>query len=429
MNCEFFRPLLPADTDDLLESEEAHDLHRHLAECQSCRNERDELADAFTQVVRRPSAPAPEVWDRLLTSIGAELSEDPTRDDVVDLVATRLVLSKHEVRERRRKHSWLGKRVGPCVLLELLGQGAVGAVYRAYHSDYDVDVAVKVMDKRFLGSARVLDRMRREYEETSKISHPNVVRVFPCIECEDGTFATVSELVYGQELGDEIARKGKCAPAEAAAILLAIAKAVRAGHQEGVLHREISPGAVLVGPKGEIKLMDFVPERPRENDEMHLTRCGAMMRSPRYLSPEQCQNKPIDERTDLYGLGGVFYLLLTGRPPFHGSESVMEVFADKINGNGLHEPTEFAPDLPEDYQRVLAGLLARYPEERYADADALIEDLEALQRGWPVQAREPFPKLTRRSETQEPGSGASCFTSLLLLVAGAVALILWVTAS
>ena len=83
----------------------------------------------------------------------------------------------------------------------------------------------------------------------------------------------------------------------------------------------------------------------------------------------------------------------------------MEVFADKINGNGLHEPTEFAPDLPEDYQRVLAGLLARYPEERYADADALIEDLEALQRGWPVQAREPFPKLTRRSETQEPGSG------------------------
>lgn len=428
MNCEFFRPLLPADTDDLLEAEESRDLHRHLAECESCSMEREALSEAFDTVVRPTCAPAPEAWDRLVTSLDTELGEGPGEDDVVDLVAARLVLSKHEVRERRRKHSWLGKRVGPCVLLERLGQGAVGAVYRAYHSDYDVDVAVKVMHKRFLGSKPLLDRMRREYEETSKISHPNVVRVFPCIESEDGTFATVQELLDGQELGDEIARKGKCAPTEAAAILLAIAKAVRAGHGEGVLHRDIKPSAVLLGPKGEIKLTDFVPSRPRSQDDMYLTRCGSVMGTPRYLSPEQCEGKPIDERSDLYGLGGVFYLLLTGHPPFHAATTFMEVYQDKADGFGLHEPTEFSPDLPEDYQRVLAKLLARDREGRYASADALIEDLEALQRGLPVQAREPFPKLMRRSKTQELGSETSCFTSLLLLVAGVVALILWVTA-
>ena len=272
-------------------------------------------------------------------------------------------------------------------------------VYLAHDDVLDRSVALKVMSGRYADDEEFVERFKREAQSAAALSHPNIVSIYDRGEAEDGTYYIAMEYLPGGTLKDRILKRGALAPRTAAAVALQIAEALRAAHAAGVVHRDIKPHNVLVTDTGDIKVGDFGIARAATSSTM--TRTGSILGTAHYISPEQAMGEPVGQGSDLYSLGVVLYEMLTGTLPYDAETSI-GIAMKHVNGH-LVPPRELNPEVPEGINAVTTKLLAKSPEERYADADELIEDLERVLEGFEPAAA----KTTRVTTRPTPAAGTA----------------------
>jgi eukaryotic-like serine/threonine-protein kinase len=260
---------------------------------------------------------------------------------------------------------------------QILGRGGMGVVYKAVDTQLDEVVAIKTLPGDVMTrSPEDLERFKREIRLARKITHRNVLRTYDYGESE-GVYFISMEFVRGytlSELLDEA--EGRKMPSRASVgITRQISRGLHAAHEQGIIHRDIKPGNVLIDAKGEVKLMDFGIARMAETPE-GVTQAGLIVGTPHYMSPEQVQGKQLDARSDVYSMGVLIYEMLVGNRPFESS-SLTGILAAHITEKPK-PPIEKRPEIGRAVNDVVMRCLEKNPAARYADAGALLADLDRL---------------------------------------------------
>ncbi|HUF25443.1 MAG TPA: protein kinase [Gemmatimonadaceae bacterium] len=267
-----------------------------------------------------------------------------------------------------------------------LGEGGMGEVYLAEHVQLGRRCALKVMRRELLDDADAAARFRREAMNASGISHPNVATIFDFVEAPDGFTYLVMEYVDGESLSDLLAREGALAPWRAAVICRQVAGALGAAHDLGIVHRDLKPDNVMVsaGKDGRerVKVVDFGIAKAVESAQQQVTRTGFLIGTPAFMSPEQLVGDPIDGRSDLYSLGCILYEMLTGRRAFEGSFNVASI-ARRLDAHPPR-PRELDERIPAPLDEIVARLLARSADDRYASALVVVEALAPIAADAPI---------------------------------------------
>ena len=259
---------------------------------------------------------------------------------------------------------------------QILGRGGMGVVYRATDTQLDETVAIKtlpgdVMDR----SPEDLERFKREIRLARKITHRNVLRTYDYGEA-DGVYFISMEFVRGYTLSELQQETRQLAPRAALGIARQICRGLQAAHEQGIIHRDIKPQNVLIDSRGEVKLMDFGIARVVESPEA-MTQAGLIVGTPHYMSPEQVHGSTLDPRSDVYSMGILMYEMFAGRRPFESS-SLTGVRAAHITEKP--KPLiEVRADAGSRTSEIIMRCLAKDPRERYADAGALLTDLDRVQ--------------------------------------------------
>ncbi len=316
--------------------------------------------------------------------------------------------------------------LGEFRILRELGRGGMGVVYEAEQTSLRRHVALKVLRFGVVADAEAMQRFHREAETVARLHHTNIVPIF-AIGCEQGVHYYAMQLIAGSSLADVLdqsQRSGKPLGSEEVARWgLQAAEALAHAHQRGVIHRDIKPSNLLLDGEGVVWLTDF--GLAKRADEATLTLSGALMGTPRYMSPEQAEalRHPIDHRTDVYSLGATLYELATGRPVFESS-SPHGVIA-RILTEEPARPRQIRRDLPRDWETILLTCLAKDPEQRYPTARALADDLRAALDGRPIRARRGrwLTRATRyvRKRKKALTAGTLIVVATVLLMIGAFA--------
>jgi eukaryotic-like serine/threonine-protein kinase len=264
-----------------------------------------------------------------------------------------------------------------------LGSGGMGEVYLARDRVLGRDVALKVLRKQYAGDDEFAERFKREAMSAASLSHPNIIQVYDRGETEEGASYIAMEYVPGGTLKERIFRDGPLEAADAAGVGAQVAGALGAAHDRGMVHRDIKPQNVLLTARGGAKVADF--GIARAGSSATISRTGSVMGTAGYMSPEQALGKPATPKSDLYSLGVVLYEALTGELPYT-ADNPIAVSMKHVN-EPLRPPIELNPRLPRGMNAIVTKLLAKDPEDRYADADELAEDLWRVSRGLePVSA-------------------------------------------
>ncbi|MBM4015411.1 MAG: hypothetical protein FJ293_10675 [Planctomycetes bacterium] len=257
---------------------------------------------------------------------------------------------------------------------ELIGSGGMSSVYRARHKGLDRAVAIKVLRREQIDPGLALQRLMKEARVLSRLDHPNIVRSIDFGEAGELVYF-VMELVAGRSCKQVLIDRGPFPLREV--LLIGEKVAVALGHAaaQGVIHRDVKPGNILLAKDGAVKLSDF--GLARATRDRSLTQDGITVGTPQYMSPEQVRTpRRVDLRSDLYSLGATLYHLATGHPPLRG-DTVGEILHDVLYA--LPKPPEqLVPGLPPGFSRLLARLLAKDPRRRYASAEELIADLQRV---------------------------------------------------
>lgn len=265
-----------------------------------------------------------------------------------------------------------------------LARGGMADVFLARDQLLDRPVAVKVLFPEFATDPNFVERFRREAQSAANLNHPNIVSVYDWGQ-EQGTYFIVMEYIDGRSLAEILHTEGPLHPQRAAEVASDIAAALGFAHRNGVVHRDVKPGNVLISPTGQVKVADFGIARALGADpESNLTQAGSVMGTATYFAPEQAQGLKLDPRSDLYSLGVVLYEMVAGRPPFSGESPV--AIAYKHVQEQPAPPTQVNANVPPDLEAIILKLLAKNPAARYASADDLRADLRRFREGQPVLA-------------------------------------------
>ena len=267
---------------------------------------------------------------------------------------------------------------------EFIGIGGMGIVYRAHDEQLDLDVALKVLRPDFSAAGGQLDRFRRELILARQVTHRNVVRIHDLGQDGEIYFITM-DFVHGRSLRELLAQERRLAAERTVPIIRQLAAGLEAAHQEGIIHRDLKPANILVDETGRAYITDFGVARSLTG--AGLTRDGAILGTPDYLSPEQARGEQVDGRSDLYALGIVLFELLSGELPFRG-ESYSEILAQRLTGR-TKDLTKLGIAISPQLKAVVRRCLERDPQRRYQSAKELLADLEALDSkpkrgGWRV---------------------------------------------
>ena len=267
-------------------------------------------------------------------------------------------------------------------LEERLGVGGMGTVYRAMHLLIDRPVAIKVLNQRFVEDEAARTRFRREARAAGRLQHVNAVTVTDFGQSSDGYVYIVMELLEGRTLRDILAKEAPLDPARAVSVMMQISDAVAAAHEAGIIHRDLKPANVFIVQRADVptvvKVLDFgiaklAAETLEDDDPMTLTQFGAMIGTPRYMSPEQCDGAELTPAADVYSLGIILYEMLTGTVPFSGSTPL--AIALKHSTETPRAPREFVSTIPEPLERVVLHALEKNPEDRPANAEEFRAEL------------------------------------------------------
>lgn len=259
----------------------------------------------------------------------------------------------------------------------LLGEGAMGAVYRAKHIHMQKDVALKVLHQTMSSNSEVVKRFEREAVAAGRIQHPHVAGASDFGRLADGSFYLVLEYIGGQSLGGLMEEVGAMDPARACRIAIQIASALSAAHAEGIVHRDLKPENVML-PRGDhegdiVKVLDFGMAKMAETDDTaatKLTMHGAVYGTPAYMAPEQAAGNEVDHRADLYALGLMLYEMVAGEPPFT-SDQVMALLVKQMT----EKPPALPSTVPRPLARIIMKMLEKQPEGRQQSADEVLAQL------------------------------------------------------
>ncbi|MBZ5631002.1 MAG: protein kinase, partial [Acidobacteriia bacterium] len=259
-------------------------------------------------------------------------------------------------------------------ILELLGEGGMGAVYKAKDVEVDRLIALKLIRPELAGNPAILQRFKQELVLSRQVTHRNVVRIYDLGEAEGVKFITM-EYVEGEDLRSLLRKQGKFPVGEAIAITEQMLAGLQAAHAEGVIHRDLKPGNIMRDPQGRVVVMDFGLARTLESDGM--TQSGMMIGTMEYMSPEQAQAKPVDVRSDLYTVGLIFYELLSGNVPFKADSALASLL--KRTQERAVPVAEVERTVPHALSSIVGKCLERDPSERYQAAQQILDDLAAFQ--------------------------------------------------
>jgi tetratricopeptide (TPR) repeat protein len=267
-----------------------------------------------------------------------------------------------------------GSDFGPRYRIEaLLGQGGMGRVYKAYDKDLDRTVAIKVVRDGAIGESDALKRFKQELVLASKISHKNILRIHDMGDVGGLRFISMA-FVEGKDLQHIIRDNPKMPLERILNFSRQIAEALAAAHSEGVVHRDLKPQNLLVDKNDQIFVCDFGLAKSFQEGAIGMTRTGAFLGTPRYMSPEQVEGKPADGRADLYAFGLILYEMVIGDVPFTG-ESTLKVMYQRIQEKPK-SPKLLRPDLPNWLVKIIMRCLERNPDDRYQNAYEILADLQ-----------------------------------------------------
>ncbi len=296
---------------------------------------------------------------------------------------------------------------------EQLGIGGMGTVYRAKHLLIDRAVAVKVLNQRFVGDEAAKERFRREAKAAGRLQHANAVAVTDFGQTADGHVYIVMELLEGKTLREVLAKDAPLEVARAVSMMLQVSSAVAAAHEAGIIHRDLKPANIFIVQRADVpaalKVLDFgiaklAADSFDDDDHQTLTQVGAVIGTPRYMSPEQCNAKPLTPASDVYSLGIILYEMLTGTVPFSGPSAV--AIAVKQTTEPPRSPREFVSSIPVELENVVLHALEKKPEDRPGDAGALRRELyetaERLGLEHAAASSGPSMEALRSAGTESP---------------------------
>jgi eukaryotic-like serine/threonine-protein kinase len=264
----------------------------------------------------------------------------------------------------------------------LIARGGMAMVYRAQDLLLNRAVALKILYPELSADPAFVERFRREAQAAANLSHPNIVPVFDWGE-DDGTYFIVMELIEGTSLADVLRGSRTLTASRSTQIVAQVAFALAYAHRQGVVHRDVKPGNILITADGQVKVTDFgIAQAVAVED--HLAEAGSVMGTATYFSPEQAEGVAVDGRSDVYSLGVVLYEMVVGRPPFIG-DSPVEVSSQHVRGS-VPPPSEFSSTVPHDLEAIIMEALAKDPNARYQSADEFRADLLRFSEGQPVRA-------------------------------------------
>lgn len=303
-------------------------------------------------------------------------------------------------------HHWIGRTIGKYQILDVLGVGGMGVVLKGFDTAIERPVAIKVLPAELSNDKTSLTRFLAEAKSAGKLNHPNAVTVYEIAQEEDAYYL-VMELVSGGSTWDFL-QKNKLYPArEATRITIESCRGLAAAHDAGLVHRDIKPANLLVTADGTVKVSDFGLAKRTRSESLAVTREGQVVGTPYYMSPEQCEARPIDTRSDVYSLGATFYSLLTGKCPYEESGSVVQVMYAHCN-SPPPDPRKSQPDVPVACSEIIAKAMAIVPEDRYQTMDEMRVDLDvvlATLSGDSIHL--PSNTVTRTGEVLQPKQGTS----------------------
>src|SRR6266852_5056148 len=323
------------------------------------------------------------------------LQADPTIADVpIDPLIGRVFDDKYRLDER-------------------LGGGGMGTVYRATHLLIDRVVAVKVLSQRFVGDETAQQRFRREARASGRMQHPNAVTVNDIGATDDGWLYIVMELLEGQTLRDLLAREAPLDPARVVSFILQASAAVGAAHDAGLIHRDLKPANIFVEQRPNlaavVKVLDFGVAKfvveEHDDDYNTLTKVGAIIGTPRYMSPEQCSGAaPLTPASDVYSLGIILYEMLTGVVPF-SAETPLALAMKQVSEAPV-PPREIVPAIPRELETVVLHALAKQAGDRPPDANGFRRELHATAEDLGLEHSDstvaPTMAALRHAGTQSP---------------------------
>ncbi len=350
---------------------------------------------------------------------------------IQDIIVKKGFMSAEAVRSLRRQIS--GMRVGKYKIVEQIGEGGAGVVYRATQEPLDRTVAIKVLGKHRADSAEYLERFRREARVAVTLNHQNIVRGLDFGEA-DGYHYFVMEFVEGESLHDMLKREGVLEEKKSLKIVLQAVAALRHASEFNLVHRDIKPENILITGNGVAKVCDLGLAKPSILESARTTKDGATIGTPVYMSPEQIRGKDdTDFRADIYSLGVTLYEMVTGAPPFVAATT------DEIVRKHIREapvdPREKNLKLSSSLAAVILKMLAKKPEDRYASLKDLEEDMKAVLDGRPPRhtielgGKRPSGKLrvdvdegvSRRERFVERRKKSPILAVVALVVVGSIA--------
>jgi TolB-like protein/Flp pilus assembly protein TadD/predicted Ser/Thr protein kinase len=324
------------------------------------------------------------------------------------------------VKEAVRAATMLGE-LGDYELLEEIGRGGQGVVFRARQKGLDRTVALKLISLGQWASKAHLRRFRLEAEAAAKLEHPGIVPIHEVGE-RDGSCYFSMKFVEGGQL-DEVARREPIPVRRAVELIVKVARTVHYAHEHGILHRDIKPGNILLDQKGEPHLTDFGLARLVES-ESSVTHTLDVLGTPSYMAPEQAvgNNAAVSSVTDVYGLGAVLYQLLTGHPPFAGGATYETIRL--LLDTEPRQPRLLNPKIDRDLSTICLKCLEKDPKRRYSSALALAEDLDRWLKHEPIRARRTGV-FTRGKKWVRRNPGIAVMAAMLLALAVPLGVTIW----
>ena len=254
-------------------------------------------------------------------------------------------------------------------ITQLLGEGGMSFVYKAVDKQLQRTVAIKTLKPVYVEQEKFVERFKREAQTAANLNHPNIVQIFVFGIGDEPFF--VMEYIEGSTLTSIISKKKTLSISDILFIGAQVSSGLQAAHSQGLVHRDIKPGNIMITPQGKVKVTDFGIVS-LQNDESDITKTGSILGTASYISPEQAQGKPVSKESDLYSLGTVLYELITGRPPFEGETPIAT--ATKHITDKPEKLSIYRQNIPKGVENAILKLLHKYPKDRFKNA----EDLRAL---------------------------------------------------
>jgi tetratricopeptide (TPR) repeat protein/tRNA A-37 threonylcarbamoyl transferase component Bud32 len=273
-------------------------------------------------------------------------------------------------------------------IIEELGKGGMGKVYKAHDTEIKEKVALKLIKPEIASDKKTIERFQNELKFARKISHRNVCRMYD-LNKEEGNYFITMEYVSGEDLKSLIRRVKQLTVGTAISIAKQMCDGLSEAHRVGVVHRDLKPSNIMIDKDGNTRIMDFGIARSLKGKG--ITGAGVMIGTPDYMSPEQVESKEVDQRSDIYSLGVILYEMVTGRVPFEGDTpfSVGVKHKSEIPA----DPKEINAQIPEDLSQVILKCLEKDKERRYQSAEEVRSELENIEKGFPTTER-IVPKKT-----------------------------------